>query len=268
VGGPAGGAVARGVVSDQAGRVWLATAHDVRAFDGVHWQVYDRTALRLQDAADSEATTRFTLHVAPRDGAVWVAACNFIPAGPAATGGVRWFDGTTWQGAGSPLDKGCGGAITSNAAGAVWLGLDDRLMGLDPDTNEWTIFDAPAPPEGQHFGYVADLVLDPLERPWPLLMLCGGARCEAGQVRFLVNADGTWTQVGTASAAPQRLFFDIAGSGWLLSQEGVQRATDGQVQSAGDVQVLVAAADASGQIYVVGEQAGELALWLIRPGSE
>ena len=266
--GPTGSVARLGLVADQLGRVWLATGADVRAFDGETWQVFDRASLGMAEAVKGESSPHFTLHVTRRDGTVWVSECDQIGPGPSGGGGVRWYDGTNWLGAGSPVEAGCGWALTSSAQGPVWVGLDAAVLEFDPVSGEWTTYDAPAPPRGERFGFVADLALDLSERPWPLMAICGGASCDGGRVRYRVAEDGTWAPIGEAGEEPQSLLFDIAGGGWLLSEAGAQRATGGQLQPAGDMRVLAAAQDSAGQIYVVGEQAGDMALWLVRPGNE
>jgi hypothetical protein len=158
--------------------------------------------------------------------------------------------------------------VASSPNGTVWVGLNAEVFAFDAATGEWTAHAAPTPPEGQRFGSVASLTLDPAGRPWPLLTLCGGASCGTGWVRYRLGDDDTWNLVDETRDSPQSLYFDIAGAAWLLSTAGVKRAAGDQLQAAGEMQALASAIDATGQIFLVGEQAGDLALWLIRPVSE
>lgn len=265
---PAGPAVSPGVVADRQGRTWLTTAQDVRAFDGEKWLVFDRAALSM-GAASAEATSaQFIVHVARGSGTVWVSECDLGGPVPLGGGGVRFFDDSAWHGAGTLLDKGCGGAIASSADGRVWIGLDERLLEFNSDSGEFSDIPAPTPPSNMRFGAVADVTLDPSDRPWPLLRLCGGDSCDRGLVRYSLAVDGAWTQIGEASQERRALFFDVTGSGWLLGPDGAQRVTNGQLQAASEVRVLASALDSGGQIFVAAEQAGEVALWIIRPGDE
>jgi hypothetical protein len=263
---PPGLTVRYGATSDQAGRVWVATTMDIRSFDGDRWTVYDRVALGLGPAESQGSSTRFLLHAAG-DGTLWASACEELPPGPTEAGGVRWFDGSTWLGVGTPVERGCGGALASSADGSVWVGLDAVLLAFDPATGEWATHQPPAPPEGETFGQVAHLTFDALGQPWSLFTVCGGASCGTGWTLYRLADDEAWTRVDDTSE-PEAVYFDVTGAAWLLSPAGVKRAADGLVQSAGDMEAQASAIDATGQIYVVGEQARELALWLVRPATE
>jgi hypothetical protein len=258
----------QGVLTDKAGRVWLATEQDVRAFDGTRWTIFAAPDMGMPPPPDPDVFTMFTLKLAEESGQIWVGECDWIGPGPMGGGGARWFDGQAWRGADSPVASGCVFEIEEDSLGRVWVGLDADLWRYDPAADEWMRFGPPQPTERPRIGYVADIAIDPTGEPWPLFALCGGASCVGEIVRYRLQ-DGAWTQIGDLNYdMPQTLVFDGAGTPWLLGG-GMYRVEANQPVKplANPLAVQAVAVDGVGRVWVAGRQvdATDAALWVFQP---
>lgn len=264
----------RGVLTDGAERVWLATEQDVRAFDGTRWTVFAAPDMDMTPPQDPGILTMFTLELVGEPGQIWVGECDWGGPGPLGGGGARWFDGQAWQGADSPVGSGCVVAIEEDSLGRVWVGLDADLWRYDPSADEWTRFGPPQPTERYRIGYVTDIAIDPTGEPWPLFALCGGASCGGEQARYRLH-DGAWAQIGDVSyGMDQTLVFDGAGTPWLLGGGMYQVESNQPVEPPISLLAVQAVTvDTVGRVWVAGWQVGiigvqpatDVALWMFQP---
>ncbi len=255
--------VLAGVQTDLNGPVWLATSSDVRLFDGQRWTVYGRTELDMQAATVAEAMPQFTVLVDPRGSDRLVAECDWIGPGPAGGGGVRWFDGAAWQGAGTPIGAGCASALAFGPNAEVWAGIDAAVWYGGPAVAEWTRFDPPAPPDGAaRFGYVVDIAVAPDGAAWPQLALCGGASCGTGFARYALR-DGQWQPVGAVSREPQMMVFGADGTPWQFADGVVYRVADTQVEAVGELTPLATVSEPRGRVWLAASNQGDVGLWML-----
>jgi hypothetical protein len=183
------------LLRDENDHLWLVTNQDVRRFDGERWTVYTRQDLGMAPPVADELFQQFKLAYSAVSHTIWVGACDWGGPGPFGGGGVRWFDGSAWHGADSPVAEGCATEIEETENGRIWTAVDDSLWRFDPADGHWEQFVPPVLPEGIRIGYAEELLLDPQGDPWPLFSLCGGASCGNGYVRYHLQ-DGVWTQIG------------------------------------------------------------------------
>ncbi|MBN1954915.1 MAG: DUF1176 domain-containing protein [Anaerolineae bacterium] len=264
----------QGVVTDHLGRAWLATTEDVRVFDGERWAVFARDALGMSPPSNPDYMAEFVLAFAPLQQQVWVGECDWGGPGPMGGGGARWFDGAAWREPAAGIGAECVTAIAADAAGNVWIGLDHGLV-WHLAGEEWRQSTLPEPADYRR-GYPVSLQLDPSGRPWLWAALCGGASCDATRTLYRLQGD-TWVEVAGLDRYPesslytwiaQPLLFDGAGTLWLVLQGQVSQVAEDRLVEppASTLNVWAGATDASGQVWVVGEQeAGRMALWVLEP---
>ncbi len=263
----------RGVVSDDQGRVWLATEQDVRVFDGKQWTIFTREAMGMSPASYEDLMMEFTLtYVASRQ-QMWVGSCDWGGPGPFGGGGARWFDGQAWRGAQSPVAGGCVTAIAADAEGRVWIGLQHGLVRLfDQTTREWHEFLLPEPVDYRR-GYPAALSLGPDGAPWLLAALCGGASCDAMRALYHLQ-DNTWIEVLGLQDYHEDLYqgstlpvlFDEAGTPWFLFGGMAFRIEDNRLEqpAVAELNVWDATTDVAGHIWVVANTRNDSpALWVL-----
>ncbi len=248
------------LATDALGQVWLATDRDVRRFDGARWKVYSLADLGMPAPASADVLPETTLTFLPASRYVWVMSCDWIGPGPAGGGGARWYDGKAWHGSNSPVASGCATVVNEDKLGNIWLGLDHDLWRLATPSGTWQSFPAPTPPQGNFFGYFADLALDASGDPWPELEICGGASCYVGAVRYHVAA-GEWVQVGDVAFDNSSLVFDAAGQGWLFTPGQVYRIANDQLEPVAELSILQVAVDPSGNLWMIGVYGDETVLW-------
>jgi hypothetical protein len=157
------------------------------------------------------------------------------------------------------------------------VGVDTDLWRYDPATDEWTRFAPPEPPEGYHFRYISDVVIDPAGEPWPLFPLCSETRCAEGRARYRWQ-DGAWVQIGgTSYAIPDKLVFAGKGTPWLVNGAVYRVEANQPVEPpAATIATHAVTVDADGRIWIVGWQAGiigvqpatDMALWVFEPPDE
>ena len=258
---------ANGGQSDAIGRLWFATSKDVRAFDGRQWAVFTLQDMGMEPSLEGDPELGFGVTILS-SGAVWVRECDWGGPGPIGGRGVRWFDGSTWHGADSPVASGCATAIVEDAAGRIWLGVDDTLWRHDPASGEWSEFAPPEPPiDWTRFGFVHNLTVDPSGDVWPMMVLCG-ASCYGKIVLYRVH-DGVWIQIGDAAEYDSRQWgpaFDAAGTPWVFWDNGsVYRIVDDAPELMASLYTRSVVVDGSGQVWFLARHNGQDWLWTLDP---
>ena len=248
------------ITTDALGQVWLSTNQDVRMFDDANWRIFTLDDLGMPRPEMEDAFPEMIITFLKTSGYVWATNCHWIGPGPSGGGGVRWYDGQAWEGADSPVANGCASVINEDNLGNIWLGLDNELWQLDTSTGNWKQFQAPEPPQEGRFGMFSDLPLDTAGDPWPELVLCGGASCYTGNVRY--HFTGTeWIRIGDIGFDNSSLFFDPDGQGWVFTPYNVSRIVGTQQESIAELSILKVAAAPSRKLWIVGAYEGKTILW-------
>jgi WD40 repeat protein len=261
--------VRQGVHTDRAGRTWIATARDVRVFDGERWTVFTRQDMGMAPLEYPDEENIFSITILEGDPEVWVGECDWAGPGPMGGQGARWFDGQNWQGADTPIGQGCAGPIAQDSAGRVWIGVEGVLWQYDPASG-WASFEPPElePPWDQlRIGVVLSLSLDASDDPWVSFLTCGGASCDSPVLLYHLH-DGAWTcieetGVGWFTGGGYAVF-DVAGANWLF-REVVYLLEGDELEPVAALPPQDIAVDAAGHIWLLARYEGQGWLWTLDP---
>lgn len=244
------------MVEDSSGRVWFLTANDIRSLDGEQWVITTFAEAGLEVAEDDSYEPTFNL---VSNGTIWLSNCNWAGPGPAGGVGVRWFDGTSWQGADSPIQE-CIFDMLSAGPDSLWFGGESRLWHYN--AGQWTYFNFPTAPAGSNgFGFVSYLTIDSTGTPWPILSICGGASCYAGEILYTL-ANGNWTAAANWNEQyPVAIHTDQQGNKWLFNLSGIFQWQNNELVLWPDLTpVQVPAGNATTQWFAADYQ-GQTLLW-------
>jgi hypothetical protein len=239
---------------DPAGRFWLTTSQDVRVFDGGTWTVFTPEDMGIGQFPSESCVPQFQITILESSGDIWIGHCEWAGVGPCGGQGARWFDGSAWHGADSPVSNGCVAALEEDSAGNVWLGLDDVLWRFEPGSGNWAEFVPPeTPPLGyRRHGAILGLTVDAFGRKWVVEFLCGGAGCDAHAVYHV--RDGLWTLLSRAEdvyyVLVLRAATDAAGRAWLFG-DIVYRLTETDYSPAAFLTPTSVAVDPAGRIWFI-----------------
>jgi WD40 repeat protein len=260
--------VQQGVHIDSSGQVWVGTFEDIRVFDGARWTVYSLEELGMPSPEYEEANFNFTFASTNDGSQLWVGACDTSPLGPSKRGGLSWFDGNNWHGAGAGIPQGCAGSIQEDADGRVWVGINGDVWLFDPVSGSWKSFTPPAPLpplEALWYGRVTDISLDPHGNPWVTFLLCGGAGCEGLQLLHHLE-DGVWTQITESSfqmEGLQQLLLDGAGTPWLFWNGTIYQMSGNLPQPVASLVARRVVLDVDGQPWFTAWYEGQDWLWTL-----
>jgi hypothetical protein len=251
-------------VIDGRGWSWIATRHDVRAFDGERWRVFapeDAGFTPSDDMVEMGFGYRFRDVAVDSTGDVWVTDCAWAGPGPIGQG-ARWYNGTTWEGqTSSVVGSGCIEAIEVDAAGRIWVAVDGDLWRYTPGQG-WEEFAHPdlALPEPLRWGYIVDLTLGGGETAWVTMAPCGGASCDVGVYLLFRIREGSWTQISDAGMAD--LALDRNGDGWLCVGNALYQVSEDEpaLIHEGNDSTCRLEVDVAGQTWLW--QPGTAGLWV------
>jgi hypothetical protein len=208
-----------GVYTDASGTTWLPMERDVRAFDGVRWKVYPLEEMGFPIQETEDISLVHYLATLKDSVEIWVGECYYSGPGPMGGGGVRWFDGHTWQGEGAPVGSICGSALAVDAQGDVWLGVSDSIWQYEHTSQSWAENRLPETLLLDfNFTHPIQLIVDQAGDVWVIEQMCGGASCD-GPVNLYRIHNGEWSWVTGAdywSSSFKQLVLDGNGQGWLF----------------------------------------------------
>jgi ligand-binding sensor domain-containing protein len=249
--------------TDSNGNLWVSTSQDVRVFNGDAWQIYSTEDMSLIPPEYEDLATELTMQVLEND-MVWVGSCYWGGPGPFGGGGVRWFDGETWQGADSPVAEGCVTKIEEDIQGQVWVAVEDELWRYTLENRGWSQFRAPEPTEVQRYGFATEMVVDAEGDVWIILAECGGASCFGATAPYRVH-DGEWEPFADRSEMDlQRLVLDGEGEVWIFWDPGISRLEDGEPTLVAELYTTRYAVDAEGNLWIVTGSEKDQVLWVVK----
>ncbi len=241
---------------------WLATARDVRRYDGRRWTIYpaDSTGVALPYKAGVQSA--LTVTASPTSREAWAGSCNWQGGQIVGGGGLRYFDGRRWQESGFPHPAACILSLQTGPAGVVWAASGSSLWRYDPADNVWREYSPPRLPDTQQYSYILELVLGPHGEACPLLSIQDSQNRPLKQIRYCLNGE-TWQVIRELPAlARQALRFTPDGS--LLSFEEsliLRRTADGIWQPLAEMEYAAFHVGPGAQIWLVNQTAGRPVVW-------
>ncbi|MCU0520812.1 MAG: hypothetical protein MUF84_08985, partial [Anaerolineae bacterium] len=256
--------VSERLITDGRGWSWLATSHDVRAFDGGRWRVFSPEEAGFTPSAemvDMGFGFRFRDVAIDSTGDVWVSDCAWGGPGPVGQG-ARWYDGATWDGqTSSVVGSGCIEDIEVDVAGRIWLGINGDLWRYSPGEG-WEQFTHPEDELGEdlRWGYIIDVVLGGEETAWVTMAPCGGASCDTGSYHLYRVRGGEWALMSSAGIADVAV--DSSGNGWICVGNALYRVTAGEMAPAYDEGAFACRLESDGKRYTWLWQPDVAGLWI------
>ncbi|MFN2144136.1 MAG: hypothetical protein ACK2T7_02235 [Anaerolineales bacterium] len=249
-----------GVITDIDGNNWLATHFDVRRFDGQKWTIWTRTDLGM-DPRDNEMVSPMEIHGFDLLQGLWLTSCDYGGPGPNGGGGARWWDGSNWQGAGSPVDTGCVTSVFQDEEGIYWIGVEHELWQYNSINNSWQAQPYITAPDPYYRAYAHQIFVSPQGIPWVSFNLCGGASCYDFQLAYYQN--NTWQMVGEIAFMPHKILFSPVGDVWLFDPYGLYKFENGEMVLVSEIFPLAGVFDRKDRLWLVGMDSEYIpALWV------
>ncbi len=250
--------VSEHLITDERGRVWLATNRDVRRFEGKVWRIYDPDDVGYypsEEMLEDGFSYSLTDMAIDSAGDVWIADCAWMGPGPVGQG-ARWYTGRYWWGRSSQVvSSGCVEDIEVDEDGNIWIGVDETLWRYSP-WRGWRRFDPPEidPSWGARWGFITEIILGGDGTVWVTLSPCGGASCDTGKFYLYRVQEGEWTLV--SEEGPGDLALSASGEGWLCAGNSIYRVTTERVELAVDLSPF----------YCIIEMDSSSRTWMAQPG--
>jgi hypothetical protein len=241
---------------------------DVRTFDGNRWKLYTLEDMGFPPQEDVDISIVHNLAMVNGGAEVWVGECYYSGPGPMGGGGVRWFDGKTWQGADAPLGSTCVSTLDVDPVGNVWLGTPDVIWQYEHASQSWTNYHLPKELiSGFNFSYPLQMVVDQTGDVWVIMQMCGGASCGVGAKLFRIH-EGEWSLVIDAEGwltSLSQLVLDGKGQAWAFWEGVLYRLDDQPVQPYAPINAIGVDVDPKGTIWVVAGSGDEAKLQFLAP---
>lgn len=254
--------------ADPLGRIWLSTIEDIRYLENGQWTILPLSDLNLAFEPGSSSPS-FEITFAAATQIVWLTMCNWGGPGPIPGGGVRWFDGTSWQGTDSPVASGCALQVREDDSGRIWITTQSALYRYDPAHQTWEEFDYPEPPEtiqdpnaSYRTGPPTQFELDSTGNGWMTFTICGGGSCGIPGFTYRFDETNQW-QLILIEAIEYRFGLDGQGHLWLLWPQAVPLTPD-QLAKPFPLSISLTATDAAGNWWIIASITtnGEIGLWV------
>ncbi|MHB8857553.1 MAG: hypothetical protein ACYC6K_13140 [Bellilinea sp.] len=249
------------LVNGRAGEVWLATATDLRYFDGERWRIFGATESGLHRSREAYVHTALVLAVNPNTGEAIAGACDWRGATMLTGGSVRRYDGESWSDAGFPVDNPCLTGLQAAPDGTIYAAGDGKIWRIKGSSG-WEELTLPRLPSGRYYGLVEELALDLEGQLWPLIQLTDVDGVVFEKVRLRPQATG-WKIVGTLDRLQrQQLLFLPGNRVWALEQAKIYALeASGEWSEQASLDFRSGGSDSEGGIWLVTDVETSPVIW-------
>jgi hypothetical protein len=256
------------IYRSKSGMLWAPMEQDVRMFDGNRWNLYSLEDMSFPHQDDVDISIVHNLAMVQGGAEVWVGECYYSGPGPMGGGGVRWFDGKSWQGADALLGATCVSALEVDPAGDVWLGAYDIVWRYEHASQSWTDNRLPkALLSGYNFAYPLQLKVDKNGDVWVIMQMCGGASCSGTTNLYRIH-DKEWSFIIASEnwGTPlKQIALDGEGQAWLFWDGIIYRLDDQPLRTFASITALGVDTSPDGNIWVVAVSGDEASLQVLVP---
>lgn len=126
---PAGLIVSQPLVSTGK-ETWLATARDVRRFDGARWRVFTASEIGIPIPYKASVQNVFALAVSQHTDEVWLGGCHWQNRQPQAGSGIWRFHDNQWEMSDFPIAGACITRVRIDSQNRVWASTPTSLWNL------------------------------------------------------------------------------------------------------------------------------------------
>ena len=249
------------LVNGRAGEVWLATATDLRYFDGERWRIFGATESGLHRSREAYVHTALVLAVNPNTGEAIAGACDWRGEAMLTGSSVRRYDGQIWNDAGFPLDTPCLTGLLAAPDGAIYAAGEGKIWRIK-GASGWEELALPRLPSGRYYGLVEELTLDLEGRLWPLIQLTDADGVIFEKVRLRPQATG-WEIARTLDRLErQQLLFLPGNRVWALEQSKIYALeASGEWNEQASLDFRAGGSDSEGGIWLVTDVETSPVIW-------
>ncbi len=255
--------VQSGFQTDTSGNIWLATAWDIRRYDGRQWIVYPPDIMELPLPWRKTQYTSFSLLVFPDSDEVWVGGCDWQSGKVVGGGGIRRFHNGYWQEVKTPVQTACISRMAMGSSNHIWAGINDSLWQYDSINKTWTEFPPPPLDQNSELSYqiITDLPVSIDEILMPRFSLCGLSGCDIFNVRYVLE-NGNWKQInGIGQTEQEQVLFSQHNLIWVLTPSSVMQFQDGALVPVAKLDVITVDLDSRGKLWLVVKFNGQVSLF-------
>lgn len=253
---------------DATNKVWLPMAQEVSTFDGSIW---NSTSLEEMGFPSPDAENMGIIHrIALRAGGeeVWVGECYYSGPGPMGGGGVRWFDGNSWQGMEAPVGSTCVSAMDGDLEGNLWLGAYGVIWKYGDADQSWISFSLPDEFLMDYsFAYPQQILVDRTGDVWVIMHLCGGASCSGPATLYRIH-NGEWSLIIESPDAfmpLKQLAMDGSGQVWLFWDGKVYQLDEDSIMPISSLAARGVDVSPNGKVWVVADEEEGVSLLVLEP---
>jgi len=249
------------LVNGRPGEFWLATATDLRSFDGSHWRIFTPDETGLRRTYEAYVNTAFTVAVNPNTGVAVAGTCDWRGQNMLTGGTVRRFDGDKWSNTSFPLTNPCLTGLQAASDGIIYAATIGQIWSIR-DNSSWAEVTLPTLPTGTRYGLVEQLTLDLEGQLWPLIQVTDTAGAVTGKVRLRPTPTGWEISRNLDQLSSQQLIFLPGNQVWGLEQKAVYnlQANDEWRQLAG-LDFRAGGSDPEGGIWLVTDVDTSPVIW-------
>jgi hypothetical protein len=249
------------LVDGRAGEVWLATATDVRRFDGTRWRIFTQNESGIRRLREAFVNTAISLAVNPNTGEAVAATCDWRGEDHLTGGSVRRYDGESWSDAAFPQENPCVIDLQAASDGSIYAVTEGSIWRIKGSGN-WEELDLPDLAADRRYGWTEELTLDLEGRLWPLIQVTDldGAVVEKVRLR---PTGSSWEIVRTLEQlGTQKLIFLPGGAVWALEQSTVYTLLpSGEWRKQANLNFRDGSADTEGGIWLVTDVETNAVVW-------
>jgi hypothetical protein len=252
---------------DSAGNLWLATAVDLRRFNGKSWVITPINVAGLTLPYKAGVTTSTAFAIDPSgSGRVWIGSCNWQNGRPAGGGGLQVWQDQQWQSADFPVANPCITNLQVDQAGTLWAAAGSDLW-RHPENGNWEQITNPEPaPANSTYQYIEQLDCFADGSVWVLLVSTTADGKNSAKSRFLVQNDHL--RLSRQANGIDQLFLAERpdGSVWSFEQNAIYQYIDGESWSLiADLSYRSYAIDPSGAVWLLTDTKDVPIIWRALP---